>query len=154
MTNNQTKSRLNSTGFFTNLINLVFIAAAGLGVTFGMTGEETLQAFLAKNYEILFSVVLPSFLALVFKIVEAVGQKVNILKTIVNSPNFWNQAITVVLSAINIFVPIAFPADAGEKIYGAFEGMQLFTIVAVIATNVITPILYYLKDRKLKQLTT
>lgn len=149
-----TKSKLNSTGFFTNLINLVLIAATGLGVTFGLTAEETLTAFMSKNYELMFSVILPSLLALIFKIVEAVSKKVDILKQIINSPNFWNQTITVVLSAVTVFVPIVFPVDAGEKIYGAFQGMQLFSIVMVIASNVITPILYYLKDRKAKQLTT
>lgn len=152
MSSTSVKSRLNSTGFFTNLTNLFFIAAAALGVTFGVTGEETVQAFIAKNYEMIFQLVIPSVIALGFKIVEGIKQKVDFWKEIVKSPNFWNLTITTVLSAVTVFLPIAFPADAGENIYNAVQSTQLFSIITVVVTNVITPIWYYLRERN-KQTT-
>lgn len=143
-------TKLKSTGFITNLINLAAIGAAAIGVSFGLTGEATLQAFVDKNYELIFQFVLPSVFALGFKIYEGIKSKLDFWKAIKDSPNFWNTAITTVLSAVTIFLPILFPADAGDQISDAVRGGQLFAIITVIVTNVITPIWYYFRDRNKK----
>lgn len=149
----KTETKLKSIGLFTNLTNLAMIALTALGVSFGLTAEDTVQAFVSKNYDLIFSILVPSIISGGFKIYEAIRGKVNIIETIVKSPNFWNATITTILSLITILVPIVFPPDAGKEISEAFASTQLFMIISVVVSNIITPIIYYIKDKK-KALTT
>lgn len=141
---------LNSTGFTVNIINLILIGFAALGVTTDLDGVSTVQAFLEKNYEEIFTFVVPSLIALGFKVWKTVQNKVDVWKTISASPNFWNYVVVTVLGVVTSLTTIVFPADAASSLVNAFMTMNIVAIGSAVLMNIITPVLYHLRDKKNK----
>ena len=142
------KSKLESTGFLVNMTNLLLAIVASFGVAVSIDGNQTITAIMTKNYDVLVTMVIPTLVAFGFKLTAFLKTKQSLWNKIKASPNFMTQLITTILSGVAIFVPIVFPADTGSSLAEAFKSMQLVSIITVIALNIITPVLYYFRDRK------
>jgi hypothetical protein len=138
---------LKSTGFAVNTVNLLLIAMAALGITTDLDGATTIEALLTKNYEVIFTFIVPSLTGVIYKVWELVKMKVNIWQTLVKSPNFWNQVIVLILGVVTGITSIVFPEDAAGSVVDALVSMNLLAIVSAIAMNIITPILYALRNK-------
>ncbi len=145
------KSRFQSLNFLSSVITIIFIILGVNGLELGFDPQVGIQEVLAKNWEFIITIMIPSLATFTFKIIDKIrtGEfKLRIfLSNLWKSPNGLTQAFTVVFSALSS-IGIMFSETVGADLAEAISTGSLGLILTVVVTQILNPIWHFIMDRR------
>lgn len=144
------KRRIDSVNWYTTLVTLALSIIGALNIDVTIDGTEAVNQVLAKNWEYIVSILVPSVITMSTKLWDKIKNKTLVFKDIFKSPNFITQALsTIALLAtlINITFDSAMPQALSDAIFSG----SIITILTALVAHVLNPIWHFIKDKFNKQ---
>jgi len=138
------KKSIQSQNFFVSLVTLILLAFEANALSVNVGAEQIVSVLASKDAGAIISLFVLNFINPIMKLLN---------KTqewdwgFIKSPNFWTQALTVVLAAVAIF-GLQFPGDAAPELVSAYYSQQFSIISVAVVINIINPIYHFLKSKQ------
>mgnify|MGYP001768452330 CR=1 FL=1 len=145
------KSRLESLNFLSSVTTILLILLGANNLELGFDPQVGIREVLAKNWEFIFTIAIPSLSTFSFKLVQKIQNKElnfrTFFRNLFQSPNALTQFFTVVFSALS-GLGIMFSDTVGAELANAISTGSLGLILTVVVTQVLNPILHFIMDRR------
>lgn len=139
------KSRLQSVNFLASTIAIVLIFFNIQGVDTTLDPNQTANELLAKNWEFMSQVMIPSLMAMVFKLVANIKAGLFSWKKVIQSPNFITAAVTLIATLLT-GLGYVIPATAGTEISDAILSGSTLSIIVAVLFNFANPLWHFIQD--------
>ena len=138
------KKSIQSQNFFVSLVTLILLAFEANALSVNVGAEQIVSVLGSKDAGAIISLFVLNFINPIMKLLNKTQEwDWGFLK----SPNFWTQALTVVLAAVAIF-GLQLPEDAAPELVSAYYSQQFSLISVAVVINIINPIYHFLKSKQ------
>jgi hypothetical protein len=138
------KKSIQSQNFFVSLVTLILLAFEANALSVNVGAEQIVSVLASKDAGAIISLFVLNFINPIMKLLSKTQEwDWGFLK----SPNFWTQALTVVLAAVAIF-GLQLPEDAAPELVSAYYSQQFSIISVAVVINIINPIYHFLKSKQ------
>ncbi len=143
------KSVLESKNFLVSIITLVLLAFEANSLQVNVKPEQIADTILNRDLGAILALVVMNFLNPIMKLATKAAKWD---WGFVKSPNFWTQALTVVLVLVAV-LGIEFPKNAAPELVAAYYSKQFSVIGMALLINVFNPIYHFIKNKQAKDET-
>lgn len=143
-------SRLRSINFLNSIVTVLLILLGANGLDLGYDPLAGVQEILAKNWEFVLTVMLPSTSTFILRLIDKLKNKELTLRSffmnVFQNENSLTQLLTIVFGVL-VMLGIAIAPTVGAELANAIAQGSIFMILSIVITQVLNPIWHFIKNR-------